>query len=263
MRPVFGLYLDIQKQIDIEDLSNDEVKGRWKSYVGKWNRGDLSEGWYDPATKQRADKAVATGAVAPQQGKNPHVRPEEDAPIQPKHLLEDGDEDDDYGPSLPTPRVISGRIGPAIPSMQDISYRNELASEDKEALRNDIRFARKIDRKAQKERLDELVPRAEPGTRERQLEKKKEFAAANRSFREAKSPGAEEIKEGELMGEDGAEGLKAHIKQLERKKTERELRKEEALRARMAEREERLAEHRAKEDKTMDMLKALAKQRYG
>lgn len=107
------------------------------------------------------------------------------------------------------------------------------------------------------------MPRAEPGTRERQLEKKRETAAANRSFREARSPGAEDIKEGDLMGEDGAEGVKAHIKQLERKKTERELRKEEALRAKMAEREERLAEHRAKENKTMDMLKALAKQNFG
>lgn len=24
-----------------------EVKGWWKSFVGKWNRGELVEGWYD------------------------------------------------------------------------------------------------------------------------------------------------------------------------------------------------------------------------
>jgi hypothetical protein len=35
-RPMFELYLDIQKQKVIEDLSEDEVKGRWKSFVGKW-----------------------------------------------------------------------------------------------------------------------------------------------------------------------------------------------------------------------------------
>ena len=34
--PMFGLYLDIQKGIVLEDLSGDEVKGRWKSFVGKW-----------------------------------------------------------------------------------------------------------------------------------------------------------------------------------------------------------------------------------
>lgn len=35
-RPMFALYLDIQKQIDIENLEADEVKGRWKSFIKKW-----------------------------------------------------------------------------------------------------------------------------------------------------------------------------------------------------------------------------------
>lgn len=35
-RPMFALYLDIQKQLDIDDLDDHEVKGRWKSFVGKW-----------------------------------------------------------------------------------------------------------------------------------------------------------------------------------------------------------------------------------
>ena len=34
--PMFAHYLDIQKQIDLEDLPESEVKGRWKSFVGKW-----------------------------------------------------------------------------------------------------------------------------------------------------------------------------------------------------------------------------------
>lgn len=33
---LFTLYLDIQKQIDIDDLDETEVKGRWKSFLGKW-----------------------------------------------------------------------------------------------------------------------------------------------------------------------------------------------------------------------------------
>lgn len=33
---MFALYLDIQKQRDIEELSEDEVKGRWKSFMNKW-----------------------------------------------------------------------------------------------------------------------------------------------------------------------------------------------------------------------------------
>lgn len=35
-RPLLGLYLDIQKGKDIEDMEEDEVKGRWKSFLGKW-----------------------------------------------------------------------------------------------------------------------------------------------------------------------------------------------------------------------------------
>lgn len=35
-RPMFGLYLDIQKKLVLEELSEDEVRGRWKSFLGKW-----------------------------------------------------------------------------------------------------------------------------------------------------------------------------------------------------------------------------------
>ena len=107
------------------------------------------------------------------------------------------------------------------------------------------------------------MPKAEPATRERQLEKKREKAAANRSFREGRSPGAEDVGEGDVMGDDGVEGYKARLKAGEKKRTEREVRREEVLRARAAEREEKMAEHRAKEEKTMDMLKSLARQRFG
>ena len=138
-----------------------------------------------------------------------------------------------------------------------------MEAEDRLAAADDIRFARKLDRKAQKAALDELVPRAEAGTRERQLEKKKEVNEKMKSFRE-KSPGTAEVPDQELMGGGDSIGDFKRIKQeQERKKTERELRKEEILRARTAEREERLSEYRAKEESTMDMLRSLAKQRFG
>jgi hypothetical protein len=33
---MFGMYLDIQKGKYIEDMDEEEVKGRWKSFVQKW-----------------------------------------------------------------------------------------------------------------------------------------------------------------------------------------------------------------------------------
>jgi hypothetical protein len=102
--------------------------------------------------------------------------------------------------------------------------------EDKLALREGLRFSRKIDRRLQKEQLDELVPRADAGTRERQIEKKREVNDKMRAFRE-KSP-LEEVGEADLMGDDSLDGFKKKKKEMERKKNERELRKEEMLRVR-------------------------------
>ena len=139
----------------------------------------------------------------------------------------------------------------------------ELCDEDRAHHIDDLRYARKLDRNAQKERLEEMVPRADPGSRERQLEKRREATATLHAFRKEKSPGAEEVGEADLLGDDGIDGFKKQKKEAERKKNEREIRKEEILRVRAEEREERLQEVRAKEEKTMEMLKAIAKQRFG
>ncbi|KAL2062990.1 hypothetical protein VTL71DRAFT_6062 [Oculimacula yallundae] len=267
-KPMFATYLDIQKQKILEDMDETEVRGRWKSFVGKWNRGELSEGWYDPATFQRA--AESAGQYEPQRREEdpiPRAAPIETQRSRPsaREVEAESDSDDSIGPALPgqESRSRGSRKGPSIPNMQDLELKREMDAEDGLARRDDIRFARKTDRKEQKAALDELVPRAEAGTRERQLEKKKEVNEKMKSFRE-KSPGAVEVPDTELMGGgDGIESFKQEKDKYERKKNERELRKEEMLRARMAERDERLQEYRTKEEGTMAMLKALAKQNFG
>lgn len=259
---LFADYLDLQKGHDIADFSEDEVKGRWKSFMGKWNRGELAEGWYDPKTKENADARAAEMGFEPQVGGEPESRQSmpvpnrrDDAPAT--NLDED---DDDFGPALPAGK----RSGPSVPGFQDLQHRQELTEEERAARVADLRWDRKRDRNTQKERLEELAPRADPGSRERQLEKKRETTATNRTFADAKESGAADVPDNEMMGGgDGVDEFKAQLKTRERAKNEREIRKEEQLRAREAEREEKLAEHRKKEDKTMEMLKALAQQRYG
>lgn len=66
-----------------------------------------------------------------------------------------------------------------------------------------------------------------------------------------------------MGGGDDLDSLKQVKEKETRKKNDREIRKEEMLRARAAEREERLQTFRRKEDDTMEFLRALAKQRYG
>ena len=155
--------------------------------------------------------------------------------------------------ALPPPRTPGARLTP----------RTEYEAEDARYARLDLRHERKLDRKAQKEQLDELVPRAEPGTRERQLEKKREVNDKMRSFRD-KSPGGE-VDDDTLMGggDAGAESFAQKKAALARKKNDRELRREQLLKARIEEREERVRGMKEKEEKTMAMLKALASSRFG
>lgn len=126
--------------------------------------------------------------------------------------------------------------------------------------RLELQYQREQDRKTQKEELEELVPRAEPGSRERKLEKKKELNDKMRSFRE-RSP-VDEVDDSTLMG-GGNESLAQRKAAMERKKNDRELRREQNLKAKMAEREERFKGIRAKEERTMAMLKSLAASRFG
>jgi hypothetical protein len=126
--------------------------------------------------------------------------------------------------------------------------------------------ARRLERKQRRERLDELAPRADAGTRERQLEKRREQTAVHASFRAARSPGAEEVPDADLLGDGGggggAEGLRT-AKEDERKKTERQLRREEIWRAKAEERRRRVEERQVDEEKHVDMLTALARERFG
>ena len=202
------------------------------------------------------DRTRSTGAPPPPKDPENHMIGGEE------------DDDDDYGPRLPGQGGGGRRAGPVIPSMQDLQVKREMEEESaldaKEQYVSSIRNARAADRALQKQRLDELAPRAEPGTRERQVEKKRELAASNKSFAVETRERSPELNEQEVMGGgDDLGSIKKVMKEQERKKNERELRKEEVLRARAQEREERMAVHREKEQKTVEMLKELARARFG
>lgn len=277
---LFARYLDVQKLINIDDLSETEVRGRWKSFVGKWNRGELAEGWYDAEARWRAedrwkhrrveneelrvgqvmglDPPIASPELQSQSQQLQHDERREGG----EEEEEEDDSDDGYGPALPSRE--KGVLGAAIPNLQDLQHRNELVEEAHLHDRANLLHERKLDRNLQKERVEELVPRADPGSRERQMEKKADKTFTLHQFREAKDGGDVEVGEQELMGGgDGEQEFQREVKQRQRAKSEREIRKEEALRARMAEREERMRGVRMKEEKTMEMLRNIAKTRFG
>ena len=259
-------------------MDEREVRGRWKSFLGKWNGGTLAEGWYDPSiwevalkeAKEAEAEAIERGPAS--RGDHGHPQSEREASEAARaegHSDSDSDSDeDDFGAPLPPSRQPGERHGAAAPHLEDLRLRDELSQEQSAQETADrvasIRHARRLDRRDQKERLEELVPRADPGSRERQLEKRAEVNAKMREFRE-RSPGGE-VDEGTLMGEGAGDSLKAMKREEEakaRKKSEREARREEFWRARMAEREERVKEYREREEGTVAMLRELARNSGG
>lgn len=108
------------------------------------------------------------------------------------------------------------------------------------------------------------------------IEKKREKADNHRAFASAKTDavgGVVDIPDADLLGggdddgggegEGGIESLRKRKREMERKKNEREIRREEIMRARQAERDARLREYKAREERTMSGLIALAKARFG
>ncbi|KAL9054340.1 MAG: hypothetical protein Q9162_004214 [Coniocarpon cinnabarinum] len=235
---LFTSYLDIQKQKDIHDLDEEEVKGRWKSFYHKWNHGELASGWYDPDLKSRVDAQMNAQSQQRNEDRNES----------------DAQSDEDATGPKPAPKTFA-----------DLADDDEARVEAQQAHRNSIRAARTLDRKQQKERLDDLAPKAEPGTRERQLEKKREASDAAAAYRAGREGGGmEEVGERDLMGnEGGLEEVKRARMQEQRKKTEREQRREEIYAAKRAEKEERIKGAREKEERTMDMFRTLARERFG
>ncbi|KAM0286719.1 hypothetical protein ACHAQH_000739 [Verticillium albo-atrum] len=263
-RPLFAYYLDLQKGKDILSMDEREARGRWKSFVGKWNEGALSEGWYDPEMFASAvERAAELGIDEERPAASPAAAAEPESDMRGR---EESEESEDVGPA-PPPARAGAMSGPGMPNLDDVAVAREQRAEDAARARRDeaedLRYDRKMDRRDQREKLDELVPRAEAGTRERRLEKKAMVNEKMKGFRE-RSPGAAVVGDRELMGGgDGVDELRREREREERKKTEREIRREEIARAKAAEREERVREWKEREEGTMKALKELAKARFG
>lgn len=183
------------------------------------------------------------------------------------------DDEDEYAPPMPpaasstrqppATSALDPKPGPTIPSLQDLELRRTLQAEVEEDRITTLRLSRLSDRAEQKERLDEIAPRAEAGTRDRQLEKRKLTNQAMREFAGARESGEmAEVADPELLG-GGADDYRRMLGNLRQKKTEREVRREEEVRARNAEREERFRGYRTREEETVERLREMARQRFG
>ncbi|RMZ76647.1 hypothetical protein DV738_g4865, partial [Chaetothyriales sp. CBS 135597] len=101
-------------------------------------------------------------------------------------------------------------LGATEPSVDELKARREDAADEARSAQEQQRAAERAERKAEKkltkERLEDLAPRAEPGSRERQVEKKREANLANRAFAQAAhEAGDVELRDSDIMGGDGGD----------------------------------------------------------
>ncbi len=147
-RSLLAHYLDLQKTLDICALDEAEVRGRWKSFVGKWNRAELAEGWYDPEVFQRAVRDYPDTASLPSDHCQQQTDPSPSATLgELGPTAPDSDpESDSYGPPPPPPAghhsllprtqtTTSRAPGPTIPTEADLSDRDAARAADRSASR--------------------------------------------------------------------------------------------------------------------------------
>ena len=81
------------------------------------NRGELAEGWYDPATLERAQASAVSNSTIGGSGRSRRQSPEYNRQIE-------SSDDDGPGPALPSGKDLNHqgnkRSGPAIPNLQDL-----------------------------------------------------------------------------------------------------------------------------------------------
>lgn len=100
---------------------------RYKELTFVRNRAELAEGWYDPATLQKAQASAASNAVNTERQNQPRDSPSYGSPRR----AEESSDEDVVGPTMPggeTQVYKSGRRpGPVIPNPQDLELRRGTA----------------------------------------------------------------------------------------------------------------------------------------
>ena len=99
----------------------DEPTSKMLTFVR--NRGDLAEGWYDPATLQKAQGSAASASSIAEPGRRLRGSPQYGSPTR----AEESSEEEFVGPTLPGQdnaiHRSNSRAGPAIPNLQDLELR--------------------------------------------------------------------------------------------------------------------------------------------
>ncbi|KZT43845.1 hypothetical protein SISSUDRAFT_977870 [Sistotremastrum suecicum HHB10207 ss-3] len=248
----FRAWLKDTKDKYFDELTGDKARHYFRKFVKRWNSGRLSDDLYaglspmQPSSSQTAFKwAFATKGDSKIDSQAIRAAREEVESATYKSQSSSSS-----GPS----RSTGGRIlGPSLPTPADL----QLAREEEEEARRAGRHAdRKRENARHKERVEEQVGPKEAG-REGALEKKRVQREGNKAHQNAKDEAGLEVSEDILMGEGNS------FQQMVARRDAARRRADEKKQVQLSSTQERAIALREKEKATMDMFKAMAKERFG
>ncbi|WRT69584.1 uncharacterized protein IL334_006573 [Kwoniella shivajii] len=256
----FKAWLKEEKGKYLDEMSSESAHKYFRKFVRRWNDGLLKPHQYHPAPPtaasentgykwsfaSRTDSSLAS--IRADVIRSTHSSTRSASGPNPGSSIIVGP---NYNPtSIAGPS--RGPLGPSLPSTSDRQYASELAQDAKKA-------EKKSHLKDVYNRADELVPKS--GGKEGKLEERRALNAENRKFRDKDVTAGLEVDEGTLMGEGGS--FAAALKARELAEARRKDKKDFATQDRRSADSERLMERKAKESATMDMFKAMARERFG
>jgi len=107
----------------LDSLFENWVMIFWLTYMR--NRGELSEGWYDPSTFEKSLESAG-----PPITERPASKSATSIKETQRHAEQDDeDSDDSIGPALPgqVARFRGNRMGPSIPNMDDLELKRGIS----------------------------------------------------------------------------------------------------------------------------------------
>ncbi|WWC65951.1 uncharacterized protein I303_108573 [Kwoniella dejecticola CBS 10117] len=249
----FKHWLKEEKGKYLHEMSSDSAHKYFRKFVRRWNDGLLTPDQYHPPSRTKASENTGYKWSFAERGDTASNLSSIRADVQRSTHSSTKPGSSMYlaGPSI-GPSRSGPSIGPSIPSSSDRQYGAELAQDARKA-------ERKSHLKDMYNRADELVPKS--GGKEGKMEERRAANAENRKFRDKDMTAGLEVDEGTLMGDTGS--FAAALRAREQAEARRRDKKDFAMQDRRAADSERLQERKAKENATMDMFKAMARERFG
>ncbi|BEJ17024.1 hypothetical protein CspHIS471_0604250 [Cutaneotrichosporon sp. HIS471] len=271
----FRFWLKEERGKYLDQLSSADAHKYFRRFVRRWNDGALPRACYathetsgsrasnNTAYKWKFTASSRFNSVELAAARESVDRATHSKLRQVDTEMEAGDDSDgDIGPvpelasPSPGPQLVGPSVGPSAPTVSERQMAREVQAESERMERN---AERRAGRKVVMERAEELAPR-QTGKEGRQAEKRA-TNQQNKQMREKDAAAGLEVDDDTLMGDDSS--FAAALRARDGTSSRHADRKVEEAAERRAANEERLVERRQKDSETMDMLKAMARQRYG